>query len=62
MWVLHSLQHLQLIVHHSLVALDILFEDNLDGILLASGFCLPYDAIRSCTERLSKLVLGPISW
>lgn len=47
--VLHSLQQYHLIVHHLLIAFDILLEDDLDSISLAIAFCLPYDTVRPGT-------------
>ena len=55
--VLHSLQQYHLIIHHLLIALDILLKDDLDSISLAIAFCLPYDAVRSSTQGSSKSVL-----
>ena len=56
---LHPLQHLQFIVHHLLIALDILLEDDLDRVLLAFTLCLSDNAICSCTKSLAKPVLVP---
>ena len=42
---LHSLQHLQLVVYHFLVALDIFLEDDLDGKLLSVLLGFPNNAI-----------------
>lgn len=41
----HLLQHLQLIVYHLLVALDIFLEDDFYGVFLSCMICLPYDTI-----------------
>lgn len=61
MRVFQSLQHLQLIVNHFLISLDILFENDLDGDLLSIlRFCLADNAICTCAERASKLVQSPV--
>jgi hypothetical protein len=59
--VLHPLQHLELVVDHLLVALDILLQDNLHGHLARRPVCLSDDTICSRTERPSKAILGPIN-
>ena len=62
MWMLHSLQHLHLVVHHLLVALDILLQDNLHGHLARGPICLADDSICPGTEGPSKAVLGSARW
>jgi len=60
MWVLHLLQHAQLIIDHLFIALDILLEDYLYGDFLPIwAFCLSDDSICSCAEGPPKLVLRP---
>ena len=59
MWVFHPLQHLQFIVHHSFVALDIFLEDDLDGIFHPTAIGFSHYAIRTGTQRPTELVLGP---
>lgn len=57
MWVLHPLQHLQLIVYHLLISLDIFLEDDLDRYLSGRAVCFSDDTVRASTERFSKFVL-----
>jgi hypothetical protein len=54
--VLHALQHLQLVVHHLLVAADVLLQNNLDGNLALGAVSLADDSIRAGTQRLSEAV------
>ena len=56
MGVLQPLKHRQLVVHHLLVALDVLLEDDLDGDLAGRAFSLANDAICAGTERASESV------
>lgn len=56
--VLHSLQHLHLIVHHLLIALDILLEDDLDSAFALRAVCLADYAISSSAKCLSESVFG----
>jgi hypothetical protein len=56
--VLEALEHVQLIVHHALVALDILLEDNLDGHLAFGRVGLSDDAVGAGAERSTEPVLG----
>ena len=55
---LHSLQHLQLIVHHLLIAFDILLENYLNGVLFAILFRFTDYTICPSSECISKLVLS----
>lgn len=57
---LHSLQHLHLVVHHLLVALDILLEYDLDGDFPLWAVRLPHYAVCTRTECLSEPVFGPV--
>lgn len=43
------LQQLQLVVHHFLIAFDVLFEDDLDGDLAGGAFGLADDAVGACS-------------
>jgi len=61
MWVLYSLEKDHLVVHHSLVAFDILLEYDLDCIAFSSTLRFPDDAISTRTQRPSEPVLGPWS-
>jgi len=54
--VLHALQHLQLIVHHLLVATDVLFQDDLNSDLALGAVGLADDAISAGAQRLSEAV------
>jgi hypothetical protein len=58
MWMLHSLQHLHFVVHHLLVALDILLENNLDSALALRPVCLADYAICTSTKCLSESIFG----
>lgn len=58
MWVGDALQHLQFVVHHTLISLDILLEDDLDGDLVTTDLGFAHDTVCSCAERTSKLVGG----
>jgi hypothetical protein len=53
---LHALQHLQLIVHHLLVAADILLQDDLDGDLALGTVSLPDNPICASAQCLSEAV------
>lgn len=55
--VLQALQEVELVVHHALVALDVLLQDNLDGHLAVRGVGLPNDAIGAGTEGATESVL-----
>lgn len=46
--VLESLEHIQLVVHHALVALDIFLEDNLNSHLAVRAVRLPDDTVCAC--------------
>lgn len=59
---LHSLQHLHLVVHHLLVALDILLENDLDSALALRPVCLAHYAICSSAEGLSEPILISGGW
>lgn len=48
-WVLHLLQHFQLVVDHLLVTADILLQDDLDGDLAIWAVGLADDAIGTST-------------
>ena len=52
----HALQHLQLVVHHLLIALDVLLEDDLDCHLAIGAVGLAHNAVRAGAERLAKAV------
>ena len=56
--VLQALQEVQLIVHHALVALDVLLQDDLDGDLALRRVGLADDAIGAGAEGAAELVLG----
>ena len=57
MGVVKALEHIELVVNHLLVTLDVLLEDNLDGDLAVGAFSLTDDAIGSGAEGFAKLVL-----
>jgi hypothetical protein len=54
--VLHALQHLQLVVHHLLIATDVLFQDDLNSDLALGAVGLADDAIGAGAQRLSEAV------
>lgn len=54
---LHPLQHFQLIVYHPLVSLDVLLEDDLNGILVSILLCFSNNAVGTCAQGSAKLVL-----
>lgn len=54
--VLQALQHLQLVVHHLLIAAHVLLEDNLDCNLPLWAVGLANDAICTGAQRLAKAV------
>ena len=56
MRVLHALQHLQLIVHHLLVAAHILLQDDLDSDLALGAVSFSDDTVGSGAECLSEAV------
>jgi hypothetical protein len=57
-WVLHALQHLQLIVHHLLISLDILLQDDFDSDLALGAVGLAHDAVCAGAQCLSEAVSG----
>ena len=56
---LQPTQHVELIVYHLLVTLDVLLQDNLDGDLALRALGLANDAIGACTKGPAKSILGP---
>lgn len=50
MWVLHPLQHLQLIVYHLLIALDILLKNDLHSDLSRWSVGFTDNAIGTCAK------------
>lgn len=60
MRVLQALKHLQLIVDHLLVALDILFEDDLDRNLALRAIRLAHDSVCAGAERFAETVFGSV--
>lgn len=55
---LEALEHVQLVVYHSLVALDILLQNDLDGHLSRRSICLSHDTVGACTECFSESVFS----
>lgn len=51
------LQHLQFIVNHLFVALDILLQDDLDGNFLTLKVCFSNDSVGTSTQGSAELVL-----
>jgi hypothetical protein len=60
MRVLELLQHLELVIDHLLVALDISLEDDLDCDLAGRAVGLTNYSICSGTEGSTELVLGSV--
>lgn len=56
--VLQALQEVQLVVHHALVAPDVLLQDDLNGDLALRRVGLADDAIGSGAEGATELVFG----
>jgi hypothetical protein len=54
--VLHALEHLQLVVHHLLIAPNILLQNDLDGDLALGAVGLPDNAIGAGTQCLAEAV------
>ncbi len=61
MRMLQTLEHIQLIQHHALVALNVLLEYDLDGNTAHGAICFSHDAIRSCAEGATESILGPVN-
>lgn len=59
MGMLQALEHVELVVDHPLVALDIFFQDDLDSDLAFWAVGLSDNSIGTCTERSSEAVFGP---
>lgn len=58
MWMLHSLQHFHFVVHHLLIAFDILLENNFDSALALRAVGLADYAICTSAECLSESIFG----
>lgn len=58
---LQSLKEVQLVVHHLLVALDALLQDDLNGHLAGRAIGLAHDTVCAGTERSSESILCSIS-
>lgn len=54
---LQSLKEVQLVVHHLLVALDALLQNNLNGHLAGRAISLAHDTVCASTEGSSEPVL-----
>lgn len=59
MRVLETLEHVQLIEDHALIAPDDLLQDDLDGDAAVGPLSLPDNAICAGTQGAPKAVLGP---
>lgn len=53
---LQPLQHVEFVVDHLLVSLDILLQDDLDGDFARRPFGLPYDAIGTSAECATESI------
>jgi hypothetical protein len=60
-WVLQSLQHVELVVNHLLVAFDVLLQNDLDGDLAGRALGLTNDAIGTSAEGATEPVFSPIA-
>lgn len=58
-WVLYSLEKDHLVVHHSLIALDVFLKYDLDRIAFSSTLRFPDNAISTRTQRPPEPILGP---
>lgn len=54
------LEQVKLVLHHLLIPLHVLLEDNLDGHLAGGALGLPDDAICAGTESTSKSIFRSI--
>lgn len=61
MSVLQALEHVKLVVHHLLVALDVLLQDNLDSHLALWAVGFSDNAIGACAECTTEPVFGSAS-
>jgi hypothetical protein len=55
-----TLEQIQLVVDHTLIATDVLLQDNLDSHAPLGRFRFANDAICTSSKRLAKAVLGPV--
>ncbi len=60
MWVLHALQHLQLVIDHLLVSADISLQDNLDSNLALRTVSFSDNPIRASTQCFSEAISRPV--
>lgn len=60
MGVLQTLEHVQLVVDHSLVALHILLENDLDGTLASRTVSLTDDTVSSSSEGATEAIFSPV--
>jgi hypothetical protein len=61
MRVLQPLKHIQLVIHHLLIALDVLLQDDLDGDLARGTLSLADDTIGASAEGSAEPVLGSVA-
>lgn len=54
----HPLQQDHLVIHHLLIAFDVLLQDDFDSIFLPSTFRFSYDSVGTRSQCPAKLVLG----
>ena len=59
MRVLEPLQHLEFVIDHLLIALDILLQDDLNGELPISAVGFSHDAIRPGTQSFPESIHRP---
>lgn len=59
MGMLQALEHVELVVDHLFVALDILFQDDLHSNLAVWAVGLSDNSIGTCAECSSEAVFGP---
>lgn len=57
--VMEALKKVEFIVHHALITLDILLQDDLDSHLALRGVGLADDAVGTGTQGPAELVLAP---
>lgn len=60
MWMLHALKHLKLVIDHLLISAHVFLEDDFDSNLAIRAGGFSHNSIGSGTQRLSKVVSGPV--
>ena len=58
-WVSHSLQHLQLVVYHLVIAFDVLLQDDLHGDFAFGSVGFFDDSVGASTQGSAHAVFAP---